>query len=728
MMAAEIERARAALHCIPADLPRDEWVNVLMAGQSAGLDANELRAWSEQGSSYNARDFADTLRSIKPGKGVGAGTLFHVAAAHGWRMNKPQQRSPSKATIRPVVALPAPRKGMAPADVLARCVPATEQHAYIVRKGAPGVPLESLRVLPADDAFHIGGQPMAGALVVPAYAETGELQSLQLIPPQGKKMNLPGCVMAGASHVVGTPGPGEPVYLVEGIGQAWAIWQATGYAAICCFGWGNVATVARAIRERDNAARLVLCPDVGKEDEADAIAADVGALVALLPAGEPPNFDCNDLAQRDGHDVLRELLESAKEPPKPAPLLLPVDVAGVFTRPSAPPRFVWDGYLPCGVVALLGAHGGTGKSTIALMLCVAVATGRELFGIATEAARVVFVSLEDSGDVVRHRLAHICREWGIAPEQIAQHLTIVDGTANPELYTADRRDDGLTTATHAELRELAQGAGLVVIDNASDAYGGDEIQRRQVRAFIRSLGTMAKENSAAVLLLSHVDKNTSRARKAEAGEGYSGSTAWNNSVRSRLFMSRDESGALLLEHQKSNFGKLREPLRLFWPENGLPQVDAAPTGVVVHIADRVNTQALLRLIAEFAERGEHVTSATTSRTNAAKLLATESTFPKGLKPADVFNLLRRAERAGHLARVIHRGADRKPRECWEVTSKGREFAGLAATAATAATYGVEEVTAPTAEECGDCGDSARGYGGKSAHTQSPQNNPSLEHV
>ena len=47
--------------------------------------------------------------------------------------------------------------------------------------------------------------------------------------------------------------------------------------------------------------------------------------------------------------------------------------------------------------------------------------------------------------------------------------------------------------------------------------------------------------------------------------------------------------------------------------------------------------------------------------------------------------------------------------------------GLAsATAATAATYEVVEVTAPTAVECGDCGDSARGYGGKSAHMESPQ--------
>lgn len=404
------------------------------------------------------------------------------------------------------------------------------------------------------------------------------------------------------------------------------------------------------------------------------------------------------------------------------PLLTPVSVADVLTAPSPPPRFVWHGYLPRGVVSMLGAHGGTGKSYISLMLAVAVATGRPLFGVDTERERVVFVSLEDAGHVVRHRLAHICREWSIAPEELT-NLQILDGTDNPELFaTNGGRDAGTTTRSYAELCAVAKGAGLVIVDNASDAYGGDEIQRRQVRAFIRSLGWIARDNDSAVLLLAHVDKNTSRAGKADGGEGYSGSTAWHNSVRSRLFMTRDAQGGLKLEHQKINHGKLREPVHLFWPTDGLPQVDLPPTGVVAHIADRVHTQALLKLIAEFTERGEYVGTATTSRTHAAKLLAGESTYPKGLKPAEVFDLLRRAERAGYLARVEYRGADRKARERWEVTRQGRAHAGLppAATAATAATVQFEEVTAPTAVECGDCGDSARGYGGKSAHTKSPQ--------
>lgn len=94
-----------------------------------------------------------------------------------------------------------------------------------------------------------------------------------------------------------------------------------------------------------------------------------------MPEGEAQNFDANDLAQRDGFDVLADLLNSASGPDRPEPLLKPVSVFDVLTNPAPPPAFVWDDYLPRGVVALWGAHGGTGKSTCALMLSVAVIAG-----------------------------------------------------------------------------------------------------------------------------------------------------------------------------------------------------------------------------------------------------------------------------------------------------------------------------------------------------------------
>lgn len=394
---------------------------------------------------------------------------------------------------------------------------------------------------------------------------------------------------------------------------------------------------------------------------------------------------------------------SPAEPPKPEPLLKPVSVFDVLTHPAPPPAFVWNDYLPRGVVALFGAHGGTGKSTIALMLTVATVTGRPLFGVPTEQSPAVFVSLEDGTNIVRHRLAGICRAWDIDPRSLADRLHIVDGTENPELFAADNRSAGDVTAAYLELARLVQstGAGLVVVDNASDSFGGDEINRRQVRGFMRALVQVARLTDCAVCLLAHVDKGTSRNRKAQGGEGYSGSTAWHNSARSRLFMTRDESGLLTLEHQKSNLGKRREPIALEWPEHGLPTlINDAPNfdGLNAQAqgrADDVKAAALLVLLAEFEGREQYASPAPTARNNIHALLSVEQAFQRlKLSQNATARIVNQCQRAGWLESLDYRSRDRKPRRRWTVSQKGREFAGLPAP------------TAPTAPTCDDGAQSA----------------------
>lgn len=375
---------------------------------------------------------------------------------------------------------------------------------------------------------------------------------------------------------------------------------------------------------------------------------------------------------------------SKKTPPAPyEPLLKPVSVADVLTNPAKPPAFAWDGYLPHGEVSLFGAHGGTGKSTVALMLAVAVATGRPLFGVPTVPAPAIFVSLEDGTGVVRHRLSGICRAWGVDPRTLA-NLHVVDGSENPELFTADTKGAGEVTTAYTELVKLAQTArpGLIVIDNASDAYGGDEINRRQVRGFLRTLKQVASGIDCAVVLLAHVNKNTSSGA-AQNTEGYSGSTAWHNTVRSRLFMAREKDGLLKLEHQKVNVGKLRDPLRLVWPDDGLPMLAGdVPDFDVINArsqgrADDVAAAGLLALLAEFEGRRQFCHTGTTSRCNPYAVLASEPAFKRmELSKEDVKRIVTQCDRAGWIAPLDYKTPDRKTHQRWTVTEKGREFAGL----------------------------------------------------
>ncbi len=736
-----IERAREALHAIPNDLQREDWHRAGRGAIAAGLDVEDIVSWSTGASNFKSeQDVRSAFKGVKPQGGTSERTLYMMAMKYGWKdpglgvtrvpttpVNRPARPAdtPKKATEPPRKSAP----GMSPAAVWDRFEPATDVHPYI--KAKQGLP-DGLRVVPAGDPLRIMGESMAGALVLPVKRQDGSLSSLQFVTPpaiaqrlkaNGKtdKPNLP-CASLEGWFTVGDLVPGGMAYVCEGIGAAWACWKATGKPAVVAFGWGRVRTVAGELRQRYPKARLILCPDVGKEQEAERIARDVGAAVAAMPEGWPSNSDVNDLALRDGFDALKILLFDAAKPP--SPLLRPVSVADALSNPAPPPVFVWDGYLPRGTVALFGAHGGTGKSTVALMLLVCAAMGRPLFGVPTVRTKALYVSLEDGTNVVRHRLATICLAWGIDPMELHDWLHIVDGTDNPELFACEGRSAGEPTATHGELckRVHAEGYGLVVVDNASDAYGGDEIQRRQVRAFMRLLGGIAKLTDCAVMLLAHVDKTTSRAKRAEGGEGYSGSTAWHNSARSRLFMTRGDDSLLTLEHQKSNLGRCRELLTLEWPEGGLPQRVQSMDGFTQRQAGRDDDRRiaeLLKLIAEFEGRGQYCSPATTSRNNPHAILKSEPSFlALKLRADDTKRIVNQCQRAGWIEPLDYRSVDRKPRQRWTVTSKGRQFAGLNAPTAPTALTTEDGARANMAHEGAPTAPTSQGgTGGERAHIE-----------
>ncbi|WP_029525848.1 AAA family ATPase [Polaromonas glacialis] len=501
----DLDRAHDALYSIPADLPRDDWVKAGMAAHAAGIDFDAFNDWSAGAGNYDAAAARDTWRSFKPGKGVGAGTLFKLAAENGWRMGegKPQRQAPAQ--TRPVAPPRQPAPGMSAADVWGRCEAATAQHPYIVAKKAAGVPLDGLRVLPAGDGLRIGGEPMAGGLVVPVIRADGSISSLQLIAPpdvaarlkaKGKpgKLNLPGCPVQG-SFTVGELLPGSVAYLVEGIGAAWSCWQATGAAGVVCFGSGRMRAVAAELRARDASARLVLVPDVGKEEQAQAIAKEVNALVVTLPPGWPQNSDVNDLMQRDGGEALAVLLESATEPPRPEPrykLLGADDLRNL-------PALAWRvrGVLPA--VGLAGLYGpsASGKSFLALDMASAIAEGRRWFDCRVEAAPVVYAALEGEGGfklrvaaweahtgrALPDGLAMVLQSFKLTePQDVADLAAVVPAgavvfldTLNRAAPTADEnssKDMGEILSAAKLLQSLINGLVVLVHHTGKDATKG----------------------------------------------------------------------------------------------------------------------------------------------------------------------------------------------------------------------------------------------------------------
>lgn len=249
--------------------------------------------------------------------------------------------------------------------------------------------------------------------------------------------------------------------------------------------------------------------------------------------------------------------------------LQPVSLQGIATTSLSPPRFVVDKIIPRSVPTLAGGHGGVGKSQFGTALCAHSAAGQKWGPFDVVMAGSLFVSMEDRRDVVLYRLRRIIEGSGLDPEAIEANMTVLDGTEGDPLV-GEAVIDGVRRVTYlpalAELAEAAKGKGLIVIDNASDAFAGNENDRAQVRGFMRALTGIARDNDAGLMLLAHIDK--AAARFGSSGNTYSGSTAWHNSARSRLALVNND-GQLELVHEKSNFGPLADSVPLAWTEGGL---------------------------------------------------------------------------------------------------------------------------------------------------------------
>lgn len=524
----DTDLARQALYAIPPNLPRDEWVKASMGAHAAGLDFDTFNDWSAQAENYDQAAARDVWRSIKPGKGVGPGTLFHMARAHGWgktaraepaARTKPAMRPTPRPTPKPTVAT-APREGMSAAELWGRFEPATAAHPYVTAKGAQGAPLEGLRVVPAGDPLRVAGEPMAGALVVPVLRPDGTASSLQFIAPpetaarlkaKGRpgKLNLPGASLDGWM-TVGELAPGGLAYLCEGIGQAWACWMATGCAAVVCFGWGRVRAVAEALRQQDQDARLVLVPDVGKEVDAEKLAREVGALVATMPAGWPTNADVNDLMQAQGADALADLLEAAR-PPEAGPLPLGLVFADELPQRYEAPDELVQGILTAGAGSMLYGDSNSGKTFFTIDLACAVARGVPWMGRRTEQGLVVYVAAESPASVrsrlQAYQMHHRCK---------VPHFAIVQ--APLDLYADDADTEALVALVRMVERERRQKVRLIVGDTlARLSAGANENSGEDMGLVVKRFDRIRAECGAHFLLIHHSGKAA-----ANGARGWSG--------------------------------------------------------------------------------------------------------------------------------------------------------------------------------------------------------------
>jgi RecA-family ATPase len=242
--------------------------------------------------------------------------------------------------------------------------------------------------------------------------------------------------------------------------------------------------------------------------------------------------------------------------------------------PLPEPEWVVRNRIPRGDVSITIGDGGTGKTTLALQLAANKARGEsDWIGavIDGEAGPVIFLSCEEPEPIVRWRLDKIGRKQGFDYLELDNlHMHFAE-PAESLLGIPDRKLIIAPTPLFLSLEKSAMEIKphLIIVDNVTATYGGNQLDRTQARAYVNLFRSLARRTGAAVLLLDHPTQSG-----MASGTGRGGSNDWHNAVRARFYISepksdddtQPDSGLRIFEVKKINYGARGERVQLRFDE------------------------------------------------------------------------------------------------------------------------------------------------------------------
>jgi RecA-family ATPase len=421
-------------------------------------------------------------------------------------------------------------------------------------------------------------------------------------------------------------------------------------------------------------ARVTIWPDNDEPGRkaAEKIAAITGGKVVDVPNFMPPKWDLAD--DPLGIDIV-ELLDSAKAlpslpalPPEakympPAAVArlmrnkaadahsraqLPAEVYGIdngeidpltWHGRSAPQRgWIVPGMIPRRAVTLLTGDGGKGKSRLAMQLQTAVATATRWLGLEVPRCKTYGIYCEDEGDELWRRQEEMNIALGLGMDEL-EDLTYHSRVGKESILMEFPMPEQTPTPTKLfhwlTGRIIDSGAQLVVLDSLHDMFAGNENNRAHARAFINALRQLAIDIDGAVVVVAHPSM-----AGLNSGTGTAGSTAWNNAVRSRLYVEEviDERGKrLILSTKKANYAKLKDAIGIRYAGGIFEATDApaADDGTESSLYCKLQAERVfLTCLREIRARGQNASDAPNSAAFAPKVFI-EMTAADGLLKADL---------------------------------------------------------------------------------------------
>ena len=281
-----------------------------------------------------------------------------------------------------------------------------------------------------------------------------------------------------------------------------------------------------------------------------------------------------------------------KEIDRPTPTIMNWEDISIENREWLVPN-----WLPANTATLFTGQGGAGKSWLTLQLVCQIACG---FGgvfldpehetpkkadyddsESSEPKHIVFATYEDEPAEIKRRLQALASSFvwiRDSLETIKEHLHLVDmrgvgsvwgpGMGNHIANTGDLLPAGEEIQQICEKKK----ARLLVMDPLSGAFGGNENDRTAVYDFVSAFRGWGDEQNCAMLIVGHLPKSSEG-----RASGFSGSTAWEASVRSMWMLSKagnkenkggEDEYYYALQHTKSNYARLQEEIPLIKSKYG----------------------------------------------------------------------------------------------------------------------------------------------------------------
>lgn len=306
--------------------------------------------------------------------------------------------------------------------------------------------------------------------------------------------------------------------------------------------------------------------------------------------------------------------------PSPLPMIDPAKWAGV----DLPEReWALREWIPAGQATYLTGPGSAGKSLLAQQLCTCIALGLPFLGIDTRQANALYLTCEDDALELHRRQKAICASLGVTLESLSGRLSLVSlaGEVDTELCTFNDRSVMQVSKRYSALKDSATAAGItfVALDNVAHLFAGNENVRHDVAAFVALLNRLAMRIGGTVLFIGHPNK---------AGDSFSGSTAWENQVRSRLYMEtpQDKEGpvdrdARTLTRQKANYARNGETVAFRWHEWAFAQDADLPFSVNEAAKAEMEDAAFLDCLAKATDQRRPVSPYPSAQNYAPRIFA-----------------------------------------------------------------------------------------------------------